>query len=105
MDKIKAFMRQYKTQLLYVFLGAVAVIVARYSFEALAAMIALFFGAEAHTHTKANKEKRAKLKDLQDRQAEVMADLKKVREDNQKAKTAAEQKASDEVDDYIDGGW
>ena len=105
MEKVIPFVRKYKTQLLCILCGAIAVIIMRYSVEAFALLFALFFGNEARKTKKEQDKRKAKLQDLQTRQEEVIADIEKARDEGQKRKSQAEKDKAKEVNDFLDGGW
>lgn len=104
MDKIITFIKRHKNQVKWAFVGVLSLIVAYYSYQALVALVVLFFGGTA-TQASVEEKRRKKVKDLHDEFQQLDERVEVMREVENEKRTAAGKKAAKDVDDFIDGGW
>lgn len=106
MSEILAFYRRYKERITWCLAGAVIVLCAYFSYQALIGVIALLFAPSAVSQTKEiQKRRREAIKDVQAQSAKADAQAAEIKQAEEQAKTDAGRDAAKQVDDFLDGDW
>lgn len=105
MDKLIALYRANKEQIKWAFVGVAVVLLAYYSYQALIAFVAVFLGGTIQPGKAEREKSRDRIREVAKAQQDHDEAVEAIRKDAVVKQNAAEKKASDDVDDFIDGGW
>ena len=104
MDKIITYIKSHKNQVKWAVVGVLCLVVAYFSYQALIAIAALFFGVP-RTHEAVQNKRRKAVKDLHEDIQQFDDTVDNLREEESRKRTEAGGKAAKDVDDFVDGGW
>lgn len=104
MDKIITYLKSHKNQVKWAVVGVLCLVVAYFSYQALIAIFALFFGVP-RTQEVIQKKRRKAVKDLHEEIQQFDDTVDTMREEESRKRTEAGDKAAKDVNDFIDGGW